>query len=78
LQNINESELYFGQLDQNTEQTICNIYANIIMKQTNPFCTEAVSETDVGVPAHVLVDAAQAGTYGSCVWWVTFFGALQL
>ncbi len=44
LQNINESELYFGQLDQSTEQTICNIHTYIIMKQTNPFCTEAFSE----------------------------------
>ena len=44
LQNINELELCFGQLDQSTEQTIDNIHTNKIMKQTNPFCTEAFSE----------------------------------
>ncbi len=44
VQNIYESELYFGQLDHSTEQTICNILTNIIIKQTNPFCTEAFSQ----------------------------------
>ncbi len=44
LQNINEPELCFGQLDQSREQTICNIHTNIIMRQTNPSCTEAFRE----------------------------------
>ena len=44
MQNINEPELCFGQLDQSTEQTICNIHTNIIMRQTNPLCTEAFRE----------------------------------
>ena len=33
-----------GQLDQSTEQTICNIHTNIITRQTNPLCTEAFNE----------------------------------
>ena len=41
MQNINGQELCFGQLDQSTEQTICNINTNTIMRQTNSLCTEA-------------------------------------
>jgi hypothetical protein len=37
MQNINGQELCFGLLDQSTEQTICNIHTNIIMRQTNHY-----------------------------------------
>ncbi len=38
LQNINETELCFGQFDQSKVQTNCNTHINKLMKQTNPFC----------------------------------------
>ena len=67
LQNINEPELCFGQLDQSTEQTICSIHTNIIMRQTNPLCTEALRESSK--PKKPRNYVARATIHLSVVFW---------